>query len=80
MTQRLLLPAVCMPAGRAAAGGPLTSVPAVKAMGLICSGICVAGSCASGSVMPLDSPPGEAVMSWEPQMGHTMSAHEVFEG
>ena len=40
----------------------------------------VAGIWVNASITPLASPPGEAVMSWAPHMGHTMSEHEVFEG
>ena len=57
-----------------------TGPPAVKAIGLNWVGICVAGSWPVISVPVIESVPGDAVISCEPQMGHTISAHEVFAG
>lgn len=57
-----------------------TVLPAVKAIGLNWVGICVAGSWPVISVPVIESVPGDAVISCEPQMGQTMSAHEVFAG
>jgi len=54
--------------------------PAVIPIGLTCVGICVAGSRLVISVPVIESVPGDAVISCEPQMGHTISAHEVFAG
>ena len=57
-----------------------TVLPAVKAMGRNVVGISVAGSWLVISVPAIESVPGDAVISCEPQRGHTMSAHEVFAG
>ena len=57
-----------------------TVLPAVKAIGRNFVGISVAGSLFTVSVPVIESVPGDAVMSLEPQRGHTMSAHDVFAG
>jgi hypothetical protein len=78
IAQRLLATgiALILLGGEAVWTGP----PAVKAIGLNWVGICVAGSWSTVSVPVIESVPGDAVISCEPQMGHTMSAHEVFAG
>ena len=57
-----------------------TVLPAVKATGFSWVGICVAGSWLVMSVPVIESVPGDAVISCEPQIGQTMSAHEVLAG
>ena len=61
-------------------GALLTNVPAVKAIGLICVGISVAGSCIGVSAPPLESLPGDAVISRAPHIGQVISEHETLEG
>ena len=57
-----------------------TVLPAVKAIGRNVVGISVAGKLATVSVPVIESVPGDAVISCEPQIGQTISAHEVFAG
>jgi len=81
MAQRLFA-VLCAPTlpGGMVAGVLLTDVPPVEVMGLRRDGISVAGSCSGISCPPLDWLPGDAVISREPHMGHTMSEHETLEG
>ena len=57
-----------------------TVLPAVKEVGLSWVGICAAGSWVVISVPVIESVPGEAVISCEPQIGQTMSAQAVLAG
>jgi hypothetical protein len=57
-----------------------TVLPAAKAMGRNVVGISFAGSWATLSVPVIESVPGDAVVSCEPQIGQTISAQAVFDG
>ena len=78
-------PAVCCPTMGGRLSGLLLSAQRLfavfwMAMGLTVVGICVAGSSLGTASPAPDVLPGDAVMSREPHMGHTMSEHETLEG
>ena len=78
MAQRLL--AVGMAATLLGGLVGATVLPAVKATGRNVVGISVAGSWVVISVPVIESVPGVAVISCEPHIGHTISAHDVLDG
>ena len=78
-------PAVCCPTMGGMLSGLLLMAQRLfavlcAAMGLTRVGISVAGSSLGTPSPPLDSLPGDAVISREPHMGQTISEHETLEG